>query len=72
MNRIRMGAHLRSLREQRGLSLRAVAAQTGINFSYIGQIEHGKRNASVATLGMLAECYRVPTWQVIQAGEKAT
>lgn len=37
------GEYLRSLREERKLSLRDVAARTGMSYSYLTQIEHGRR-----------------------------
>jgi transcriptional regulator with XRE-family HTH domain len=37
------GDYLRSLREQQRLSLRDVAAKTGVSISYITMIEHSKR-----------------------------
>jgi ribosome-binding protein aMBF1 (putative translation factor) len=42
-------------REHRGLSQRALAARTGLNFAYLSQIETGARKGTTATLKRLAE-----------------
>ncbi|HEX5317618.1 MAG TPA: helix-turn-helix transcriptional regulator [Stellaceae bacterium] len=46
-------------REYRGLSQRALAARTGLNFSYLSQIETGARKGTTATLKKLAEALSV-------------
>jgi DNA-binding XRE family transcriptional regulator len=42
-------------REHRGLSQRALAEQTGLNFAYLSQIETGARKGPVKTMKKLAE-----------------
>jgi DNA-binding XRE family transcriptional regulator len=42
-------------REYRGLSQRALAARTGLNFTYLSQIETGARKGPVETMKKLAE-----------------
>ena len=39
------GQYIKSLREQHKLSLRDVAAKTGMSYSYLTKIEHGGRKA---------------------------
>jgi len=46
----RLGATLRQYRKQQGLTHKALAAKTGLTPTYIGEIEHGKRNLSVLSL----------------------
>jgi DNA-binding XRE family transcriptional regulator len=46
-------------REHRGLSQRALAAQAGLNFAYLSQIETGARNGTVATMKKLAQALAV-------------
>jgi DNA-binding XRE family transcriptional regulator len=41
-------------REYRGLSQRALAAQAGLNFAYLSQIETGARKGPVGTMKKLA------------------
>jgi transcriptional regulator with XRE-family HTH domain len=50
-----LGMTLRHYRQQSGLSQPALAARTGLNPTYIGQIEQGQRNVSVLSLLRIAE-----------------
>jgi transcriptional regulator with XRE-family HTH domain len=50
-----LGATIRQYRHQLGLSQQALAARTGLNPTYIGQIEHGHRNLSVLSLVRIAD-----------------
>jgi transcriptional regulator with XRE-family HTH domain len=52
---LRLGATLRQYRQQLGLSQPALAAGTGLNPTYIGQIEQGQRNVSVLSLLRIAD-----------------
>lgn len=62
------GEYLRSLREEQRLSLRDVAAKTGVSISYITQIEHGKRKApGPEVLKRLALSYNVPVRDLLKA-----
>lgn len=46
-------------REYRGLSQRALAAQAGLNFAYLSQIETGARKGTVKTMKKLAQALGV-------------
>ncbi len=48
---------LRQLRREHGLTLAAVARQTGVSVSFLSSLEHGYANASIATLQKLARLY---------------
>jgi transcriptional regulator with XRE-family HTH domain len=48
------GQHIRDLREAKSLSVRQVAAQLGLESSYLSKIEHGERLPSEAVLEALA------------------
>jgi transcriptional regulator with XRE-family HTH domain len=50
-----LGRKVRSLREARGLSLKALATRAGVSESFVSQIERGVANPSVASLRRLAE-----------------
>lgn len=55
------GDYIRKLRMDRKLSLRDVAAGTGISVSYLTQIEHGRRGVpGVPILKRMAPLYKVP------------
>lgn len=59
---VRLGAHLRRLRKQKGLSLLDVEAASGKEFkaSVVGAYERGERTISATRLAGLAELYRLP------------
>lgn len=49
-----LGQQLRALRRERGLSLQAMAARTGLSVGTLSQVERGVTSASIKTLSMLA------------------
>lgn len=62
------GEYLRKLREQSRLSLREVAARTGMSFSYLTQIEHGRREPPhPKLLQKLAPVYGVSVSDLMKA-----
>lgn len=62
------GEYLRKLREAQKLSLREMAAKTGVSVSYITQIENGKRKApGPEVLKKLAPAYNVPVRELLKA-----
>ena len=50
-----VGTNVRRLRQERGLTQERLALEAGIDLTYLGGIERGRRNPSVAVLGRLAE-----------------
>jgi transcriptional regulator with XRE-family HTH domain len=57
---IDVGLHLRLLRAERGLSIRSLAEQSGLNVNTLSLIENGKTSPSVSTLQQLASALAVP------------
>jgi len=55
-----IGAALRAARKDRGLTLKLVAAESGLSISLISQIELGRSAASVRTLHKLCKVLKVP------------
>jgi transcriptional regulator with XRE-family HTH domain len=49
-----VGANVRRLRKARGLTQEKLALDAAIDLTYLGGIERGRRNPSVAVLGRLA------------------
>src|SRR5690606_29435776 len=49
-----LGQQLRALRRERGLSLQAMAARTGLSVGTLSQVERGVTSASIKTVSMLA------------------
>jgi quercetin dioxygenase-like cupin family protein/DNA-binding transcriptional MerR regulator len=54
---ISISRHLRHLRHKRGMTLSQAATGTNLSVSFLSSLEHGKTNASVATLQRLAVFY---------------
>jgi transcriptional regulator with XRE-family HTH domain len=50
-----LGANIRNYRERKGLSLQALATQTVLTTSYIGQVERGGRNLTILNLMRIAD-----------------
>ena len=57
---IDVGSRLRKLREERGLSLRALARASGLSANALSMIERGRSSPSVSTLYKLAMALHVP------------
>lgn len=55
-----VGAHVRNLRIEAGLSIRALAELSGLNVNTLSLIENGKSSPSVSTLQQLAKALEVP------------
>jgi transcriptional regulator with XRE-family HTH domain len=55
-----LGHRLRQLRLERGLSIRILAEQSGLNVNTLSLIENGKTSPSVSTLQQIAAALRTP------------
>src|SRR4051794_23751072 len=62
-----VGPRLRTLREQRGTTLRALAAGTGISVSTLSRLESGQRRPTLELLLPLARAYGVPLDELVGA-----
>lgn len=60
---------LRRIREQRGITLTALAAETGISKSTLSRLETGSRRPTLELLLALAQAYRVPLDDLVGAPE---
>ena len=65
-----IGPRLREARQERKLSLRALAGKIGVTASLLSQIETGQVNPSVDTLHALAEGLGVPTCYFFEEEEE--
>ena len=50
-----LGTTLRQYRQHQGLTHKVLASRTGLDNSYIGEMERGERNASILTLVRIAD-----------------
>jgi transcriptional regulator with XRE-family HTH domain len=64
-----IGEHIRRLRSDRGLSVRAFAAQTGFSPSFISQLENGQVSPSLGSLQKIAETLGVTLGEFFAAAE---
>ena len=55
-NLSRLGAQIRALRKEKGLSQEGFALKADVDRSYIGSIERGERNVSFLMLVKIASC----------------
>ena len=62
-----IGPRLRALRRDRGLTLQALSATTGISVSGLSRLESGKRRPTLELLIPLARAHRVALDQLIAA-----
>ena len=74
-----LGARIRSLREEKGKSLRGISRDTGVSVSFLSQVERGLASPSVATLLSMARALGEPvaslftptaTGRLIRASER--
>jgi len=62
----KLGEKLRTLRKQRGLTLRELALELNTNsYSYLGKIETGKRTPSAKMIFKIAKFFGVSTDQLM-------
>lgn len=63
-----VGAQVRRMRTDLGLTLAQVGGQTGLNVGYLSQIETDKASPSLETLAALADAFGVPiAWLLVEA-----
>ncbi len=65
----RVGPRLRALRVERGATLTAVSASTGISVSTLSRLESGGRRPTLELLLPLARAYQVPLDELVDAPE---
>ena len=63
-----LARNVRLLRAERGLSQEALAFESGINRTYLSDVERGVRNVSIDNLSRLATALDVPVWRLLQPG----
>ncbi|RYE44175.1 MAG: XRE family transcriptional regulator [Hyphomicrobiales bacterium] len=53
------GRNVRRQRQDRQVTLEALADQVGLSYSYLGEIERGKRNPTLAVVERLADALKI-------------
>nr|WP_272907625.1 helix-turn-helix transcriptional regulator [Paenibacillus xylanexedens] len=59
-----VGARIKVLRKEKGLSQEALGEKGGFHFTYIGQVERGEKNVSLINLAKIAEALGVNITQL--------
>src|SRR5262245_15845189 len=62
-----VGPRLRRLRERRGVTLTALASQTGISKSTLSRLENGERRPSLELLLPLSQAFQLPLDELVGA-----
>ncbi len=62
----RLGERVRNLRNQRGMSRKALAAHARVSERYLAQMEAGKGNCSIVLLRRIARAIGLPVTQLVQ------
>jgi transcriptional regulator with XRE-family HTH domain len=68
----RVAQALSGRRERLGLTLRALAARSGVSSSMISDIERGAKSPTISTLSALAEALAVPVSALVDGTTSAT
>src|SRR5438309_5138841 len=66
-----IGARIRKLRQEKGLSQGDIEARTGLLRCYISRVEHGHTVPSLETMERFAAGLDVPLYQLFYRGEEA-
>ena len=53
--RVLVGERIRSLRKERGWSQEELGEKADLHYTYVGAVERGEKNASIDTLGKIAD-----------------
>lgn len=67
---IALGRAIRAIRKKAGLSQFDAAQKSGINRTYLGQIENGNRNPTYATLIWIARTIDVSVSELVRTAEE--
>jgi transcriptional regulator with XRE-family HTH domain len=62
-----IGRCIRTLREQRGMTLEQLASQARITYQYLSGVENGKENFTIGVLEKIAEALRFPISELVAA-----
>lgn len=66
-----LARNIRLLRARKGMSQEALAFDSGINRTYVSDVERGIRNISLDNISRLAKALGVPAWSLLKEDEAA-
>ncbi|KRA98389.1 hypothetical protein ASD83_10890 [Devosia sp. Root685] len=64
-----LARNVRLLRASRSMSQEMLAFESGINRSYVSDVERGIRNISLDNVSRLAKALAVPAWSLLKESE---
>lgn len=64
-----VGQNIRRFRKEKGLTQEALALEAGVDLRYLGGVERGTNNPSVAMLGKIARVLRVHPARLFEQGK---
>jgi transcriptional regulator with XRE-family HTH domain len=70
MDERRLGGVMRRLREDRGLTLRAVAERSGFSASFLSQVENDQASPSISSMERIAAALGVTLGEFFQTAER--
>jgi transcriptional regulator with XRE-family HTH domain len=62
----RVGARIRELRLEKGLSQEGLALAAGLDRSYVGGVERGERNIAIINLKKIADALNLPLTRLVR------
>jgi transcriptional regulator with XRE-family HTH domain len=62
---VKLGKRIRKLRKQRGWTQVVMAEKVGIDRSFLGEVETGRRNISILNLELIADGLQVSLSQLL-------
>lgn len=65
-----LGRVIRNHRLTAGLSQEELAEHSDLHWTYVSQVERGRRNVSVDALRRIGIALRVPAWQLLRDAEQ--
>ena len=60
------GGNVRRLRQARGLSIETLADEVGLAYTYVGQIERGRRNPTLGVVDRFAVALNVDVLELLR------
>jgi len=63
--RVHLGAVLRAIRLEHGLTLREVSAGANVSFGYLSEVERGCKEVSSEMLASICDALDMPLWEVL-------
>lgn len=60
------GANVRKVRKERGMTLEALADEVGLAYSYVGEIERGRKNPTLDVVERIAVVLKVNTLELLK------